>query len=123
MNHGRDHQEREQKVKARRANSPEEEGLQAGRRRGTPPQGVVGAQTGRFEQPGQTRDGSEVAPTARAEQRERIRHQEERMIGRRAAGIGDNLRDRREGSVSRAELDEAARMADRATTGPSSRGH
>ena len=97
MNHGRDHMEREQKVKSRRA-SPliEDDELETSNK------------------PGLQVGGAEVAPTKRAELRERIRHQEERMIGRRAAGVGDNPRDHRERSVSRAQLDQAARMADRA---------
>ena len=122
MMHGRDHQERQHKVKARRASRPAEEELDVGRKRGTPRQRLIGAQTGRFEPPAEkAKGGSEVAPTPQAEKRERVRHQEERMIGRQAAGVGDNLRERRDRPVPRAKLEQAAQMADRATAGPGKR--
>jgi hypothetical protein len=125
MTHGRDHQEREQRVHVRRANQTAEEegGLESdffgeGHKRGTPPQGVIGAHTERsapaeeLEEPEPVSGGSEVAPTKRAEERERERHRAERKMGRMAAGIEENLRDRREPEVTREKLDEAARAAD-----------
>jgi hypothetical protein len=124
MTHGRDHEEREQKVGVGRTrNTPESDSdearlLAAGRTHGEPPRYVIGAVEERLagadaeaDTPG---DGSEVAPTPRAAERERIRHQEERKRGRLAAGIGDNPRDRREPGVTREDLDEAARAADEA---------
>src|SRR3954469_3015607 len=99
MNHGRDHQERDYKlaagttdVAAEATYDEEDEGERA----------EAGP------------DGSEVAPTARAAERERIRHEEERKRGRMAAGVGENLRDRREPEVTRADLEDAARAADEA---------
>jgi hypothetical protein len=103
MQHGRDHEERELKVKARRA----AEGPEAAERPETEEQ-VEPVELER--QP--VVEGSEVAPTKRAEERERQRHREERKRGRMAAGIGDNLRDRREPEVNRESLAEAARIAD-----------
>jgi hypothetical protein len=124
MMHGRDHQERQYKVKARRASLPPEEELEVGRKRGMPRQRLIGAQTGRFEQPAErAKGGSEVAPTPMAEKREQVRHQEERMIGRQAAGVGENLRERRDRPVPRAKLEQAARMADQATAGRIPRSH
>jgi hypothetical protein len=125
MTHGRDHQEREQKVKVRRGNHTAErmgfeaELFTAGRTRGTPHQRVFGANLERFapgaelEEAEPTGDGAEVAPTQRAEERERERHRVERTMGRMAAGIAENLRDRREPAVTRRLLDRAARAADR----------
>jgi hypothetical protein len=54
---------------------------------------------------------SNAAPTARAVERERLRHQEERKHGRTAAGTHGVLRDQRAG-VSRDTLTEAAHTAD-----------
>jgi hypothetical protein len=129
MQYGRDHQEREQKVRIHRASQPRDDDsfegawLGAGRQRGTPRQRVFGANQGRFapgEEPLDERepvaDGAEVGPTARAEARERERHRQERQLGRMAAGIGENLRDRREPAVTRGDLDRAARSADRKVT-------
>jgi hypothetical protein len=94
MNHGRDHDEREQKIGAgRTAETLEDDGADEDRS----PHG-----------------GSEPAPTRQAAERERIRHEEERKRGRVAGGLGDNERDRRAPGVTREDLDEAARIADEA---------
>lgn len=112
-------------MKVRRAHqSPEaanadSEVLGNGKARGTPHQRVFGAHLERFapatelEEPEPMGDGSDVAPTARAEERERERHRAERKLGRMAAGTDENLRDRREPGVTREALDEAAEAADR----------
>jgi hypothetical protein len=123
MTHGRDHQEREQKyprANSHRAERSEENQLEAGS--GTPRQHVYGANEGRLASGGELdetepmADGSEVAPTRRAEERERERHRAERKLGRMAAGIDENPRDRREPSVTREALEEAAQAADRKVT-------
>src|SRR4051812_22681016 len=103
MNHGRDHQEREQKIGVGRTrNTPESDSdeaalLAAGRTRGAPPGYGIGAQGGRLASatPGggePVADGAEVAPTAKAAEREQARHREERKRGRMAAGVGENER-------------------------------
>lgn len=56
--------------------------------------------------------GSDTAPTAKALERERLRHRNERRIGRAAAGSVGNLRDKRRPNVGRKQLAEAARSAD-----------
>jgi hypothetical protein len=126
MNHGRDHQEREQKISGRRTpetDSFEDEMLASGRTHATPPQHLFGAHHDRLapaadlDEPEPVGDGADVAPTPRAAERERIRHREERKRGRMAAGTGENLRDRREPEVTRDDLDEAARLADEAVRG------
>jgi hypothetical protein len=127
MRHGRDHEEREQKIQVRRSNNTPEsdsfeaELLTAGRQRGTPRQRVFGAHEERVSSASEpdepVNDGSEVAPTKRAEEREQERHRLERKIGRLAAGTGENLRDRREPDVTREDLDEAAREADKKVAG------
>jgi hypothetical protein len=125
MNHGRDHQEREQKLGVGRTrNTPESDSeeaqlLAAGRTRGAPARYGIGAQEGRLasadpEAPEPVADGSEVAPTAKAAEREQVRHREERKRGRMAAGVGENERDRREPGVTREDLEAAARAADEA---------
>jgi hypothetical protein len=58
-------------------------------------------------------DGSEVAPTRLAEQRERERHRLQRQEGVVPAGEHGNLRQRRGPRATRASLDAAARAADR----------
>ena len=132
MPHGRDHQEREQKIRIRRASQTSEPSsfeaqlLGAGRTRGTPKQRLFGANSAPgarratpaedFDEPEPIGGGAEVAPTRRAEERERERHRAERKIGRMAAGIGENLRDRREPGVTRQALDQAARAADQKVT-------
>jgi hypothetical protein len=122
MRHGRDHQEREQKY--RRANHTaeridfESELRGARRSHGFPRQRVFGANQGRFapaselDESEPVGEGSEVAPTARAAAREAARHDAERKLGRLAAGLGENLRDRREPEVTRGSLEQAARAAD-----------
>lgn len=123
MTHGRDHQEREQKYP--RANHRNDESvLDAGRTCGVPRQHVYGANEGRvasaadLDENEPMADGSDVAPTRRAEERERERHRVERKLGRMAAGIDENPRDRREPAVTRAALDQAAESADRKVTPP-----
>lgn len=64
-----------------------------------------------------TEEGAEVAPTARAEQRERERHRLERQEGRTAAGTKSTRRDTRHGGVTRQALARAAHEADRRITG------
>lgn len=129
MRHGRDHEEREQKVgQSRTNNTPEADSFEAqmlngGRHGGTPNQYVVGAHTERIAPASELEEeeprggGSDVAPTKLAEERERERHKEERKIGRLAAGVGENPRDKREPGVTREDLDEAARKADEKVLG------
>jgi hypothetical protein len=95
MIHGRDHQEREQKIGGPPGGPSSNDGDEA--------EPVAAAPPG---------NGSQVAPTARATERERVRHEEERKRGRMAAGVDDNPRDRREPEVTREDLEEAARVAD-----------
>jgi len=61
--------------------------------------------------------GSEVAPTAKAELREKERHAREAAVGRVAAGLGGNPRDRRGPKATRKNLDQAARAADQRVAG------
>jgi hypothetical protein len=61
--------------------------------------------------------GSEAAPTKRAEDRERERHSLERQIGRTAAGTAGAVKDTRRADVTRKDLDEAAKEADRRVAG------
>jgi hypothetical protein len=61
----------------------------------------------------QPHGGAEVAPTERAEERERVRHREERKRGRTAAGVGNNQRGHSKPEVTREDLEEAAQIADR----------
>lgn len=127
MTHGRDHQEREQRYphpKQIGARTDFEAELEdAGRSGGVPHQHVFGANEGRvasaqdLDEGEPMAGGSEVAPTRRAEARERERHRAERKLGRMAAGIDENLRDRREPAVTRPALDGAARAADRKVAG------
>jgi hypothetical protein len=63
-------------------------------------------------------NGSEVAPTKQAAEREHERHALEREIGRVAAG-GDTSTEVRSAGATRERLDEAAREADRRVTGHS----
>jgi hypothetical protein len=60
--------------------------------------------------------GADVAPTARAEERERARHHLQRAEGIVPAG-DDNPRQRRAPRASRERLDAAARSADESVTG------
>jgi hypothetical protein len=64
-----------------------------------------------------TGPGSDVAPTKRAEARERERHRIEREIGHTPAGEEGLIRGRNAPGVSREDLDEAARRADRRVVG------
>ena len=57
--------------------------------------------------------GSAVAPTAKAEARERQRHRLQRKAGVVPAGESGNRRQRRGPEATRARLDAAARKADR----------
>jgi hypothetical protein len=99
----------------------EEEMRASGRGHVMPREGLVGAHEqrreglatggddGMVESPGR---GSEVAPTATAEARERQRHQVQRQMGVVPAGADGNLRQRRGGQVSRAQLDRSGQEAD-----------
>jgi len=64
-----------------------------------------------------TGPGSDVAPTRRAEERERERHRLERELGRTPAGEEGLIHGRSASGVSREDLDEAARKADRYVAG------
>jgi hypothetical protein len=129
MTHGRDHQQREHHLRpTRTTNTPERDAwetwlLSAGRKRGAPPEGVIGAQSARRQPrpadeigpeavPEPTNGGSDVAPTARAQARELQRHAAERAVGRTAAGTKDRRRDERDPNLDRATLDRVARDAD-----------
>ena len=110
----------------------------SGRNDAVPREGLVGAHVARREPPipgaaegeedaqasgaeeeGEepTGPGSDVAPTKRAEERERERHRLERELGRTPAGEQGLVHDRRAPGVSREGLDEAARKADRRVAG------
>lgn len=94
MRYGRDHEEREIKTYTRARINPRATTLQAG-----------------LKQPPSAK--SDAAPTKRAVERERLRHQEERKRGRTAAGTHGALRDQRTANVSRQTLIDAAQTADR----------
>lgn len=130
MRHGRDHEERENKIRLTRTNNTPEadafevEMLQAGRTGATPPQQVIGAHETRSASSGSeeegaepTGPGSDVAPTKRAEEREKERHRLERELGRTPAAEGGHIRDRRSAEVTREQLDEAGRKADEKVAG------
>jgi hypothetical protein len=106
----------------------------SGRRDAVPREGLVGAHAARREGPPGDADegadteaseegdepsgqGADVAPTKRAEERERERHRLERELGRTPAGEEGLVHDRRAPGVSREGLDEAAREADRRVAG------
>jgi hypothetical protein len=111
----------------------------SGRRDAVPREGLVGAHGARREAPARDADagedadaeaaeareegdeptgpGSDVAPTKRAEERERERHRLERELGRTPAGEEGLVHDRRAPGVTREDLDEAAREADRRVAG------
>jgi hypothetical protein len=131
MRHGRDHQQREPHIRLRRTrNTPEADSfetklLTSGRKRGQPPEGLVGAHQQRRQPTSKLRTssdrgreplgpGSDVAPTEKATRREQERHRQERKVGRVAAGTQQNLRDRRRPGVTREKLEAAARKADEA---------
>jgi hypothetical protein len=97
MQHGRDHDNRQQHLhKERYTNVPPD--LDEEPDRGSAASGPEG--------------GSRPAPTLRAAEREAERHRLERELGRYAAGEGGLRHDERADEVSRAELDDAAREAD-----------
>lgn len=99
----------------------EQEMSASGRSGVVPRSGLVGAHQQRHgslaaalevDEPGEPAGaGADVAPTARAEQREKRRHELERALGVEAAGDA-SLRQRR-GGASRAALDDAGSEADR----------
>jgi hypothetical protein len=115
------------------SNVPQDDDVQAelelelaasGRGAAVPREGLVGAHAGRRapstgaeRQQEPTGPGADVAPTKRAEDRERERHRLERALGRTPAGEDGLIRDQRGKNVSRAHLDEAARRADRHVLG------
>ncbi len=92
MRYGRSHDEREQKTYTRAKTNLRATTLRGGLR-----------------QPLSAK--ADAAPTGRAVERERLRHQEERRRGRTAAGTHGALRDQRAG-VSRETLTQAAQTAD-----------
>ncbi len=94
MRYGRDHQEREHKTYTQARLNPRSTTLRSGLRQ--PPTAK-----------------SDPAPTARAMERERLRHEEERKRGRTAAGTHGVLRDQRTENVTRETLKDAAQTADR----------
>jgi hypothetical protein len=98
----------------------------SGRSDVVPRQGLVGAHTARLEPDSATSDeegdeptgaGSDVAPTRLAEQRERERHRLERERGRVPAGEGGAIHEKRSPNVTREDLDEVQREADRRVIG------
>lgn len=101
MEHGRDHDEREQKHgRARHDHAQPEsddEALEA-------PERDAALRRGGH--------GSEPAPTPRAAEREAERHRRERELGHVAAGTEGERK--AAGDVDRGELDAAARTADQA---------
>jgi hypothetical protein len=127
MTHGKNHDERLQKVRRSRANNtpdPEDDdvrieaGLVAEGGGGARPRaGLIGPHVEGWGSRGAMAAGAEVAPTPKAELRERIRHRIEREKGRVAAGTDDRLRDTRTGGVTPEDLAEAACEADRAVAG------
>lgn len=94
MRYGRDHEERELKIFSRAQMNPHSTTLRSG-----------------LKQPPSAK--SDAAPTKRAVERERLRHQEERKRGRTAAGTHGALHDQRTANVSRETLTDAAQTADR----------
>jgi len=128
MPHGRNHQREMHPRSTRTKNAPDSDAWQthlsgAGRKRGAPPEGLVGAQRSRREPTGRTAtmserelaptsEGSEVAPTPRAVERERARHARERAMGRVAAGTMAQRRAVVGPGVKRADLEAAGRAAD-----------
>jgi NAD(P)-dependent dehydrogenase (short-subunit alcohol dehydrogenase family) len=98
----------------------------SGRGHAFPREGLVGAHVERRERAARVADaeagqegreptgpGSDVAPTKRAEERERERHRLERELGRTPAAEEGLIHERRAPGVSREDLDRAAREADR----------
>lgn len=129
MQHGRDHQERQQKAqKPRNQNLPqsllaegdedaelEAEMLLSGRKDVRPAEGLVGPHTRRADHAttdDDLVDGSNYAPTAVGTERERERHRQERKRGYIAAGTEGNERGLRVPGVTADDLEEAAHEAD-----------
>jgi hypothetical protein len=129
MPHGRNHQQREAHTRSTRTkNIPESDAWQtrlltSGRKRGAPPEGLIGPQKARRTPTGGTASererelapvsgGSEVAPTARATERERERHARERAMGRVAAGTMARQRASVRPELQRKDLERAGREAD-----------
>ena len=86
-----------------------------------PREGLFGAHMVRREPGGETAveplgGGAEVAPTVKAELRERERHRLQREIGVVPAGEGGNLRQQRAPGVTRLSLDAAAQQANHRVT-------
>jgi hypothetical protein len=98
MEHGKDHDERSLHVRAPRSNN-------------TPPDDPESEDSG--SRLSGAEGGSRPAPTRRAAEREAERHRLERERGRFAAGEGGLRNDVRAPSVTRDDLEEAAREADR----------
>ncbi len=111
MQHGRDHDNRSVHVRSSRHNNtpddPETEGLDV---ESSEPRELEA-----LEERG-PKGGSRPAPTRRAAEREAERHRLERERGRFAAGEGGLPNAIRLPSVTREELEEAAREADRKTS-------
>jgi hypothetical protein len=98
MVHGRDHDNRSTHIRSRYNNTPEDpESLPD--QRPSPHRGAEG--------------GSRSAPTPRAARREAERHRLERERGHFAAGEGGLTAATEAPEVTRREIDEAAREADR----------
>jgi hypothetical protein len=57
--------------------------------------------------------GSEPAPTRKAAEREKLRHELEEDIGHRAAGEGGRLRAENDADTTRGDIEDAAKEADR----------
>ena len=103
MEHGRDHDERLQKAGlARHRLLPGEDDRDS----------ETASEAHAQERAATAIGGSDVAPTERAIERERLRHQIERDLGRFAAGTEGRLRDRRDPSVTSETLEPAGRLAD-----------
>jgi len=85
----------------------------SGRSRMTPPEPIIGGRrTRRSRSRGGGVPGAAVAPTKKAEVRERERHRLQKKEGVVAASEEGNLRQRRTSNASRSALDAAARKAD-----------
>ena len=95
MEHHRSHERREEHVHPSRSNDSYRD---APERRGS--------------------EGSECAPTRKATEREHERHRIERDLGHTAAGTHGSLRGTRDAAITRANLDEAARIADVSVAAP-----
>lgn len=126
MQHGRDHQERQQKAqKPRNQNLPQSESdasdeddaleaemLLSGRGSIRPAEGLIGPHTRRADHAPADAEGSNYAPTAVGTERERERHRQERKRGHIAAGTEGNERGLRLPDVTASDLEEAASEAD-----------